>query len=285
MARVDPGGVAMRALHMLPLRRRLYSVPGPNHLWHIDGYHKLVHWKIIIHGGIDGYSRCITFLSASDNNRAATVHDLFVQSTKKFGIPSRVRTDRGVENVDVAALMLHHRGEGRGSIIQGTSVHNQRIERSWVDLWKDVINVYYCLFYSMGKTVEEGGMGIFDIHNETHMWALHYIFLPRINRSLDEFTEQRNNQGLRTERGKSPKRIFMLGMLNMYHEDHAAVQDFWEGRELVPPAHLPVQRHRADPVSHFTHEQLQIIQSVDPLSGPQTAEAGKDLYLQLLSLL
>ena len=26
-------------------------------LWHIDGYHKLIRCKIVIHGGIDGYSR------------------------------------------------------------------------------------------------------------------------------------------------------------------------------------------------------------------------------------
>ncbi|CAH3157762.1 unnamed protein product [Pocillopora meandrina] len=36
--------------------RRVYSVPCPNALWHIDGNHKLIQpYKIIIHGGLDGF--------------------------------------------------------------------------------------------------------------------------------------------------------------------------------------------------------------------------------------
>ena len=36
--------------------RRSYSVPGPNHLWHVDGNHKMIRWQLVIHGGIDGFS-------------------------------------------------------------------------------------------------------------------------------------------------------------------------------------------------------------------------------------
>ena len=48
--------------------RRTYSVPSPNSLWHIDGNHKMIKWRLVIHGGIDGYSRLITFLHCSNNN-------------------------------------------------------------------------------------------------------------------------------------------------------------------------------------------------------------------------
>ena len=40
--RVDPEGSIMRRLHCL--RRRHYSVCGPQHLWHIDGNHKLIRY-------------------------------------------------------------------------------------------------------------------------------------------------------------------------------------------------------------------------------------------------
>ena len=33
-------------------------------------------------------------------------------------------------------LMVEKRGEGRGSILQGSSVHNQRLERLWRDMRK-----------------------------------------------------------------------------------------------------------------------------------------------------
>ncbi len=41
VSRVDPVGVALRALHP-KLERSIYSVAGPNSLWHIDGNHKLI---------------------------------------------------------------------------------------------------------------------------------------------------------------------------------------------------------------------------------------------------
>ena len=39
-SRVDPEGSVLRRLQII--RRRCYSVPGPQHLWHIDGNHKLI---------------------------------------------------------------------------------------------------------------------------------------------------------------------------------------------------------------------------------------------------
>jgi len=50
--RVDAFGVVNRRINIIPRRR--YKVAGPNALWHIDGHHKLIRWKFIIHGGIDG---------------------------------------------------------------------------------------------------------------------------------------------------------------------------------------------------------------------------------------
>ena len=40
MLRLDPEGVVSRWL--TTIRRRTYSVPGPNCLWHLDGNHKLI---------------------------------------------------------------------------------------------------------------------------------------------------------------------------------------------------------------------------------------------------
>ena len=109
--------------------RRKYSVPGPNALWHIDGLHKLIRWGFVVHGGIDGYSRMITFLKCSIDNKAATVLDNFIEATRKYGLPSRVRLDRGSENVEVAQYMNAKRGCNRSSHLIRSSVHNQRIER------------------------------------------------------------------------------------------------------------------------------------------------------------
>ncbi len=75
----------------------------------------------MVHGGIDGYSRLPVYLKASNNNRAETVLQCFQEAVAQYGLPSRVRYDKGGENVQVAAHMLNHiqRGPGRGSMITG----------------------------------------------------------------------------------------------------------------------------------------------------------------------
>ena len=51
----------------------------------------LLRWRFVVHGAIDGYSRLITFLKVSSNNRAATVLHHFKNGVAKWGLPQKVR--------------------------------------------------------------------------------------------------------------------------------------------------------------------------------------------------
>ena len=96
------------------------------------GYNKLIRWRIV---GIDGYSTVVTYLKVATNNTSQTALSDFLEGVSSYGLPLRVRTDRGGENALIAEYMVQQRGAGRGSIIMGRSVHNQRIERLWRDLF------------------------------------------------------------------------------------------------------------------------------------------------------
>ena len=87
-------------------------------------------WRLVIHGGVDGFSRFPVYLKVSNNNRADTVLSAFIKGVQLFGMPSRVRSDKGGENVLVAEYMLQHQQAVDRPFIAGRSVHNQRLVNS-----------------------------------------------------------------------------------------------------------------------------------------------------------
>lgn len=173
------------------------------------------------HGGIDGYSRMITYLCCSTNNRASTVYRLFIKATHKYGLPSRVRSDQGRENIKIAQHMLEHRGTERGSILTGQSTHNQRIERLWRDVHRCATQLYYRLFYHLEDR------GLLDPLNEIHLFTLHYIYLPRINKTLEGFIDGWNSHKVRTAGYRTPNQLFVEGSLRLHRSGLTAL-DFLE---------------------------------------------------------
>lgn len=123
---IVPEGTAIR--RSIAVRRRNYHAPGPNYVWHIDGNHKLIKYRFVIHGAIDGYSRMVMYLTCSDNNRASTVLSSFTKAVQENGLPSYVRSDLGGENVDVWRFMVEQHAT-QNAVITGSSTHNERVER------------------------------------------------------------------------------------------------------------------------------------------------------------
>jgi hypothetical protein len=107
ISRVDSVGRQQRKHKAV--KRRVYEVEGPHHLWHINGHHKLMNYGLVTHGCIDGYSRAIMYMRCTDNNQAATTLRLFQGACLQYMLPSRVRGDRGGENIRIADTVIQHR--------------------------------------------------------------------------------------------------------------------------------------------------------------------------------
>ena len=162
--RIDPiGTVRRRTIH-----RRVYNVEGPNSLWHIDGNHKLIKRRFVIHGGIDGYTRRIVFLTCSTNNLAATVMSSFYEAVCAYGVPDKVRSDLGGEKIDVWRYMVEQR-QSESAVLIGSSTHNQRIESLWRDMYRSVGALYADFFRKM-----EDDNRLHTL-NEIDLYCLHFF--------------------------------------------------------------------------------------------------------------
>ena len=285
MARMDPKNNVLRWGALVS--RRTYQVPWPNSLWHLDGHHSLIRWKLVIHGCIDGFSRRIMYLSCSSNNLSETVLELFLNAINSDGDlwPSRIRVDQGVENVLVCDAMVKARGEGRGSFIAGPSTHNQRIERLWRDVFRCVCHLYYYTFYAMEST------GILQVNEPVHLFALHLVFIPRINKALNEFLEAFNHHRVRTEKNWSPIQMWTNGMI---HDNNPLAH----GLVDEEPDDLAMYGYDAqgssssrqennvvvEPIDLDNEELIKayILDKIDPLK--ESSELGVDIYCEVLSL-
>lgn len=259
MRRVDPAGFSIRTMQRI--QRRSYKVAGPNSLWHLDGNHKLITWRLVVHRGIDGDTRLVAFVDVAANNRAATVFSGFMRGIVDYCVPSRVRCDLGGENNLVERFMETYRGLNRGSVIRGSSVHNQRIERLWNDVWRGTVNCYYDLFSFMER------QGILIADNDEHIYALHYVFIPRIKQGCENFRAYWNNHGIRTARFKTPNQMFISRALQMFGSTHTAIRDLFAIHRPEAQVHanelFADEAHREEPIDN--HRNIVLIPPVPQL--------------------
>ncbi|KAG6871327.1 hypothetical protein C0995_006027, partial [Termitomyces sp. Mi166 len=174
---------------------------------------------------------------ASQNNRATTVLQVFLDAIQVHGTPSHTHGDHGTENVLVSQYMEEMRGVERGSYIWGRSVHNIHIERLWHDLTLEFAAKWKMFFQSLEQ------YDSLDVNSNAHIWLLHFLFLDAINHDALQWANawKKHVITIRGERQQSPKNMFVFGMIQqgvrgmeMFEDDNVNANSYgidWEDYE------------------------------------------------------
>ena len=196
---IDPEGVDRRKRRRL--KRRRYATPGPNFLWHVDGWDKLAPFGIFIHGAVDGFSRRIFWLEVNSTNKnPRVIASHYLNTVEQLGrVPRRLRSDKGTENVVIGTLQQFFRWNndddfaGSKSFVEGESSGNQRIEAWWSKFREGGGGWWVNLF----KALCDAGL---YTANHLNKECLKFCFFPILRKELYLATELWNSHNIQKQK-------------------------------------------------------------------------------------
>jgi hypothetical protein len=81
---------------------------------------------------------------------------------------------------------------------------DQRIERQWRDMTKEVTGFYKNIFLRLEEEHK------IDFNDSDALYCLHFLFLTRINEDLQRYIRVWNNHKLSTERNRTPNQLLLM---------------------------------------------------------------------------
>eukprot|EP00664_Eupelagonemidae_sp_cell27_P005584 gene5584-843_t len=208
LAALDPGGALRAARVANTLQRRNFWSPWPNFTWHGDANAKLIRYGVTIFGMVDGFSRKVMYLFASNSGLGELHRQLYnlslrIRAVELFGVPDFLRLDAGSENF----AMVYEQVANMGDWIIGRSVSNipqciwkghavarqpaVPIERWWLEVRLRVTQPYLL----MGEQLERAHL--LNIFSPIDRTCFQLAVLNRINDELYELAQAHNCRNIR----------------------------------------------------------------------------------------
>ncbi|XP_063684502.1 uncharacterized protein LOC134825858 [Bolinopsis microptera] len=209
---IEPENVARRdpANKLKHVQKGDFSVKGPNYLYSLDGHDKLAGlfgatFDIHIYGAMDTFSRKVMVMKVAHTNKNPKIVGkmYFDFVMKNRFIPRRIRVDRGTETGEIAAIqlfLLQKNGFPQTPIegvIYGPSTAN-RIERLWRTLKEHLEPMY------KEQLRELASSGYYQPADPVDRNLLSAIYIPHVQRSLDEFVQYWNSHKIRAQSIEMP---------------------------------------------------------------------------------
>ena len=150
------------------------------------------------------------------------------------------------------------------SVLTGSSVHYQRIERFNRDLNTNCSHVYAPIFYELES------MNVLNLYNETDIFCLHYVYIPRINRTLAIFKDAFNIHSMSSEGNRTLLQLYALDSHLLYLHNPDSVSE-----EITAPS-APALVHGCDSFCPLNRRDLQELSfTINPL---EQDHKGKTLF-------
>lgn len=129
---------------------------------------------------------------AAVDKRQTTIYEPYADAVRRYGRPLRVRSDFAAEPNMVEADMRMGRPNIFRPFLRGSSVHNQRIEHFWRQVWT------HCIFYYKHLLTLMGRHGFLNLVNPVQKASMVAVFLPAIQQDLAHFVAMWNVHRVRT---------------------------------------------------------------------------------------
>lgn len=191
---IDPVGV--RARRPGTRRRRGKYHAGVNQVWHLDSWEKLAAYGLYIHGGIDGESRFIVYMTVALTKRKEDIYTSFLEGLNRVRRhPDYTRSDNMTEGVLIAEHML--RNVGPDSYRQGSSTSNIVIERFWNILREG------CTWWYVDALDSLAAAGLFERNKTHHKQSVLVVFGVQLSMDVENFVNTHNQSRIRAMRERS----------------------------------------------------------------------------------